>query len=246
MPLLPADVACWLLKTARPPAAIDPGWRPGTAVRVRRCLRPSYRLGLMAAGQPCLLWLSGPREPGVHAVVAGGDGDKDATGGVLVATLQPRFWRERARAVVAGKVPRESQQQALRMIPDSRLREVVSGFAGALERGDADALVALLTEDVTWSMPPLPNWYHGRDAAMAFAVEVPFTTCGDWAHRFLTANGQPAVASYSRRSPGEPYRPWSINVLELRDGRISGITSFIDTAEFERFGLPARIPALAE
>ena len=77
MPLLPADVACWLLKTARPPAAIDPGWRPGTAVRVRRCLRPSYRLGLMAAGQPCLLWLSGPRESGVHAV------------GVLVAPPDP-------------------------------------------------------------------------------------------------------------------------------------------------------------
>lgn len=68
MPLLPDDVACWLLKTARPPAAIDPGWRPGTARRVRRCLRPSYRLELMAAGQPCLLWLSGRREPGVHAL----------------------------------------------------------------------------------------------------------------------------------------------------------------------------------
>lgn len=68
MPLLADDVACWLLKTARPPEVIDPGWRPGTAVRVRRCLRPSYRLELMAAGQPCLLWLSGRQEPGVHAL----------------------------------------------------------------------------------------------------------------------------------------------------------------------------------
>lgn len=41
-------------------------------------------------------------EPGVHPVVAGGDGSKEATGGVVVGTLQPRFWREGARAVVDG------------------------------------------------------------------------------------------------------------------------------------------------
>ena len=66
--LSPDDVACWLLKTARPPEAIAPGWRPGTARRVTRCVRRSYRLALMAPGQPCLLWLSGRAEPGVHAV----------------------------------------------------------------------------------------------------------------------------------------------------------------------------------
>lgn len=68
MPLLPADVACWLLKTARPPDAVAPGWRPGTSRRVRRCVRRSYRLELMVPGQRCLLWLSGRREPGVHAL----------------------------------------------------------------------------------------------------------------------------------------------------------------------------------
>jgi hypothetical protein len=40
--------------------------------------------------------------PGVQPVVVGGEGDKDATGGQQVATLQPRFWRERALAVVDG------------------------------------------------------------------------------------------------------------------------------------------------
>ncbi len=68
MPLLPDDVACWLLKTARPPDAVAPGWRPGTSRRVRRCVRRSYRLALMVPGQRCLLWLSGRREPGVHAL----------------------------------------------------------------------------------------------------------------------------------------------------------------------------------
>ncbi len=57
------------------------GWAPGTARSLTRCVRPSYRLDLMAAGQPCLLWLSGRADPGVHAlgtidgpVGANGDG----------------------------------------------------------------------------------------------------------------------------------------------------------------------------
>jgi len=71
--LTPGDVACWVLKTSRPPAEIAPGWRPGAERELTRCVRPSYRLGLMAGGQPCLLWVSGREHPGVHAlgVVAG-------------------------------------------------------------------------------------------------------------------------------------------------------------------------------
>lgn len=60
------DVACWLVKSAGRPAELGP---PGAGVqRVRRCLRRSYRLDLMAAGQPCLLWVSGRTRPGVAAV----------------------------------------------------------------------------------------------------------------------------------------------------------------------------------
>jgi hypothetical protein len=68
MRLTEGDVACWVLKTTRPPAAIDTGWRPGTARSLTRCVRRSYRLDLMTAGQPCLLWLSGRDRPGVHAL----------------------------------------------------------------------------------------------------------------------------------------------------------------------------------
>jgi RNA polymerase sigma-70 factor (ECF subfamily) len=65
---------------------------------------------------------------------------------------------QRARAIVAEKVPSPTQQQMLRDIGDARLRHIATRFSSALERGDAEALVALLTEDVTWSMPPLPQW----------------------------------------------------------------------------------------
>src|SRR3954451_20028073 len=68
MRLTEDDVACWVLKTTRPPAAIDAGWRPGTPPSRTPCVRASYRLDLMAAGQPCLLWVSGRDRPGVHAL----------------------------------------------------------------------------------------------------------------------------------------------------------------------------------
>jgi hypothetical protein len=62
------DVASWLLKTAQPPDAVSPGWSVGEQRVLRRCVRRSYRLDLMAPGDRCVLWLSGPRQPGVHAV----------------------------------------------------------------------------------------------------------------------------------------------------------------------------------
>lgn len=79
----------------------------------------------------------------------------------------------RARRILAKKLPSRTQQQTLRSIGDSGARTLATGFASALERGDAEALIALLTEDVTWSMPPLPHWFHGIDAVSDFAEEVP-------------------------------------------------------------------------
>ena len=63
-----ADVACWVFKSAAPPPRLAPGWRPGTSWSTTRCVRPSYRLDLMSPGQPCLLWISGRADPGVHAL----------------------------------------------------------------------------------------------------------------------------------------------------------------------------------
>jgi RNA polymerase sigma-70 factor (ECF subfamily) len=148
----------------------------------------------------------------------------------------------RARRVVAERVPRVTQQQTLRTIGDTRIRQLVSGYTTALEKGDADALVALLTEDVTWSMPPLPHWYTGLPAVTDFATRVPLTSCGSWRHVPTTANGQPAVASYLRDTTSDAHLPWAINVLTLREDRIAEITTFIDRALFTSFGLPDALP----
>jgi RNA polymerase sigma-70 factor (ECF subfamily) len=147
----------------------------------------------------------------------------------------------RARRTVAEKVPPLQQQPTLRRIGDARVREIVTAYATALEHGDAPALVALLTEDVTWSMPPLPAWYAGLAAVTDFAVRIPMSTCGSWRHLATVANAQPAIVCYRRANGDDTYRAWSLNVLTLRDDRIAGITSFLAPTLFPRFGLPATL-----
>jgi len=144
----------------------------------------------------------------------------------------------RARKVVAEKVPARTQQQTLREVGDARVSEIVGDFMTALEQGDADTFVALLTEDVTWSMPPRSAWYHGIDAVMDFAVRVPLTTCGSWRHLPTTANGQPAVAAYLWDEAAGKHQAWSINVLTLRGRLVSELTAFIGREHFELLGLP--------
>ncbi|MBN9098559.1 MULTISPECIES: sigma-70 family RNA polymerase sigma factor [unclassified Pseudonocardia] len=146
---------------------------------------------------------------------------------------------QRARKIVAERVPSREEQPAAR---DARTREVVSGYTAALESGDAQALVALLTEDVTWSMPPLPRWYRGIDAVMDFVVAVPLGSCGAWRHVPTSANGQPAVAAYLRPGDTGAHDAWSINVLTMRGDRIAEVTSFIGAEHFAAFGLPPSLP----
>jgi RNA polymerase sigma-70 factor (ECF subfamily) len=142
---------------------------------------------------------------------------------------------QRARAIVAQKVPDRSQQRTLRKLGDARLREIVTGYSTALERGDVDGLITLLTEDVTWSMPPLPHWYRGLDAVTDFVVRVPLGSCGTWRTVAVSANGQAAVGQYLNG------QAWAITVLTLRGERIAELTSFLGAEHFPAFGLPARM-----
>ncbi|GAA3759887.1 sigma-70 family RNA polymerase sigma factor SigG [Plantactinospora mayteni] len=148
----------------------------------------------------------------------------------------------RARRLLAARLPATTQQRTLRLIGDDRVRKLAAGFADALERHDTDALIALLTEDVTWSMPPLPHWYAGLPAVAEFAREVPMGRCPSWRTRIVSANGQPAVACYVGPDAAAPHAAWSITVLTLRGDRIAGLISFLDAAHVTRFGLPAVLP----
>ncbi|MBO3086042.1 sigma-70 family RNA polymerase sigma factor [Cellulomonas fengjieae] len=144
---------------------------------------------------------------------------------------------QRARATVAEKVPPRDEHPAA----DARAREAVAAYASALEQGDVELLLSLLTEDVTWSMPPLPHWYRGRSAVAEFATTIAFA-CGSWRHVPTSANGHPAVASYLRRPDDDVHRAWSLDVLTLRGDLVAELTAFIGVEHFEAFGLPDTLP----
>jgi len=146
---------------------------------------------------------------------------------------------QRARRTVAEKVPDRTQQQTLRDLDDTRLRGIVDGYSAALERGDADALVALLTADVTWSMPPLRHWYRGIEAVTDFATAVPLGVCGAWRRLPTGANGQPATASYLWDDETGRFRAFAIDVLTLHGDRIAAVTTFIGPEHVAAFGLPS-------
>lgn len=153
---------------------------------------------------------------------------------------------QRARARVARRVPDPSQQATAREIGDDELRAVVERFTTALERRDTDALVDLVTEDVTWAMPPMPHWYAGLASVGDFAAQVPMGNCGSWRTLPTSVNAQPAVACYLCPDGAPAHGAWAITVLTLCDTRISGITSFLGAEHFTALGLPGELPPLAE
>ncbi len=83
-------------------------------------------------------------------------------------------------------------------VPDSGSEDaVVRKFVSAWESADLDALVALLTDDVFMSMPPMPFEYEGRAAVARFCASI----FGSGRHFDLVptrANGQPAFGAYVR------------------------------------------------
>lgn len=122
-------------------------------------------------------------------------------------------------------------------------RRLVERYVEAFERYDVDALTALLQEDATLSMPPYDLWLRGRDAIRAWLLG---RGCGCRGSRLVptAANGLPAFGQYRPSESGRGHEPWALVVLELDGSRISGWSSFLDTAAlFPRFGLPPELPA---
>ena len=148
---------------------------------------------------------------------------------------------QRARKTVDERLPARSQQATLRTLGDDGIRELVEGFVDAFERGDVDAILALVAEDATFTMPPYTDWYRGREA-----VGDSWLMPGGPAPRLryipTTANGQPALGTYRRDSEGS-YRPVALDVLTLEGARIVEITAFRTPEVFPLFGLPDELAA---
>jgi RNA polymerase sigma-70 factor, ECF subfamily len=125
---------------------------------------------------------------------------------------------------------------------DDDQRELLDRYVAAFEQYDMDALTSLLQEDATLSMPPFDLWLQGTDQIRAWFLGHGIDCKGS---RLLpvNANGSPGFAQY-RPSPQGGWEPWALQVLEISDGRIAHLNSFLDTQRlFPLFGLPARLDA---
>jgi RNA polymerase sigma-70 factor, ECF subfamily len=118
---------------------------------------------------------------------------------------------------------------------------LVARYVDAFQRFDIDALVALLRDDVTLSMPPIPGWLRGRDAIARY-WQGPGSACRGSRLVRTRANGVPAFASYRPAADGS-YRPFAIQVIELADGHITGLHAFLEPRLFPLFEVPDRLSA---
>jgi RNA polymerase sigma-70 factor (ECF subfamily) len=172
---------------------------------------------------------------------------------------------QRARASADERLPERSQQATLRALGDDALAEIVDGYVNAWQNGDVETVVSMLTEDATFAMPPLATWFGGRDEIEVFLKGYPMSGLWQWRPLQVRANGQVALAFYSRHDGDQTYRPFALNVLTLRGNRISDVTAFITrstenpdpevlarlpehppeasrlAAAFQNFGLPDRL-----
>jgi len=125
---------------------------------------------------------------------------------------------------------------------DAESRELLDRYVDAFERYDIDALVRLLHEDATQHMPPYEMWLRGSADIAAWMLG-PGAGCRGSRVFPIEANGAPAVVQYRSRPDGDGHVPWAVHVLEVVDGRVAGITSFLDEENvlFARLGLPSAL-----
>ena len=145
---------------------------------------------------------------------------------------------QRARTAIAALPPSAVREGALGV----QQQELLARYVDAFERYDVADLVALLHDEATVSMPPLPvclrghavidNWWRTETAACRGSRMVP-----------VAANGAAAFAHYRRHPEGDGWLAFAIHVLDVADDGIRAIECFIEPELFALFDLPDRLDA---
>jgi RNA polymerase sigma-70 factor (ECF subfamily) len=150
----------------------------------------------------------------------------DISPAALNSTLQ------RARAAAGPRLPRPAD-------PEVDVVRVAELYVRAWEEGDVDAIVALLSTDARYSMPPLPQWFAGRDDIRGFLLDAPLR----YRWRFLIgrANEQVAFGTYAWDAELGAFAAISLDLIQVHDGRISEVVSFLTPQDLDRFGFPAEV-----
>jgi RNA polymerase sigma-70 factor (ECF subfamily) len=137
---------------------------------------------------------------------------------------------QRARAKLERELPARSQQETLRGLGDERARELVTRFLEAWHRADVGAIAAMLSEEATFTMPPLPTWFRGPDDIASFIVariDAARTSGTKWRFELTSANGQPALIGHRRNADTGSYELGMLAVLTFDGELIESVTAFI-------------------
>jgi RNA polymerase sigma-70 factor, ECF subfamily len=103
------------------------------------------------------------------------------------------------------------------------------------------ALTALLHEDAVMTMPPFDLWLRGPEDITGFMTTLG-SACDGSRLIPVVANGTPAFAQYKPDPDGKGFVAWSVQVIEMSEGRITGFHCFLDTARwFPLFGVPLHL-----
>jgi RNA polymerase sigma-70 factor, ECF subfamily len=144
---------------------------------------------------------------------------------------------QRARAQLDSVGPSEDDELAE---PDSpETKDLLDRYIAAFEAYDIDELVKMFTDDAIWEMPPFDGWYQGPEEIVTLTrVHCPAEGPGDMRFIQTTANGQPAAALYMLNRETGKHEAFQLHVLDVKGDGVSHVVAFLDTALFEKFGLP--------
>jgi RNA polymerase sigma-70 factor (ECF subfamily) len=142
----------------------------------------------------------------------------------------------RARSTIAAYPIKQAAPQ--NSVSQAQLDAYMQAWAAA----DVDMLVRLLSDEATFSMPPIPSWYRGRDSIGALISKTIFSgeAQGRWRLLPTRANRQIAFGLY-RLSESGVYQVYGIQVLRFEDGLIADIITFRHPALATHFKLPASL-----
>jgi RNA polymerase sigma-70 factor (TIGR02960 family) len=146
---------------------------------------------------------------------------------------------KRARASLQRRLPPTADCEPAPAAGSPSEQAIVAKFVSAWQSADLDALVALLTDDVFMSMPPIPFEYEGRDVVAGFCASL-FRAGRRFDLVPTRANGQPAFGAYLR-APNGVRHGIGLYVITLTGARICAMTRF-DNSVLPVFGLPRSMP----
>ncbi|MEO3922365.1 sigma-70 family RNA polymerase sigma factor [Micromonosporaceae bacterium B7E4] len=152
-----------------------------------------------------------------------------------VASVTSALQRARATLRTVDQAPGEPFRPT-----DRTQRDLLARYCDAFERHDVEALVALLHEDATMSMPPFRFWLRGRDQ-IRLALRDPEASCAGARLVPVAANGSPAFWQL-RPAPEGGYLPFGLVLLDVVDGLVAGVTTFLDADRLVAlFGQPDEV-----